>query len=343
LKFSRNFWIILTILVLALAGASIFYFKADDKFECRETPGIKEKVTLTETKRLEKELFSCNSPECIKAFLNNNKAFAELVLGRTEYPHDSILINELTKLVNDPYVDTLYQDVDSNFKDLTWLKTDLESAFENLKFYYPGIKLPGTIQTMVTGFSNDLLVTDSIVFVGLDFFIGPKAHYRPEGVSNYILRRYSREYIVPNIILHISSRYNKNDFLDKTLLAEMIFLGKSYYFVEKALPCTPDSIIMGYTAPETNVVNKAQERVWSFFIEKQLLYSTDHFVKNKYIGERPYTAEIGSKVPGRLGNWFGWQIVRKYAEKKNPSLEQLMGATNAQEILTVSGYKPKNK
>ena len=45
--------------------------------------------------------------------------------------------------------------------------------------------------------------------------------------------------------------------------------------------------------------------------------------------------------PGRIGNWVGWKIVKKYMNKhSNVSLHELMSEKNAQQILSKSGYKP---
>jgi hypothetical protein len=85
-----------------------------------------------------------------------------------------------------------------------------------------------------------------------------------------------------------------------------------------------------------------EQKIWAHLLTKKLLYSTQPFLTQKYIGERPSTPEIGKDAPGRIGAWVGWQIVRAYMQE-NPSvtLPQLLAETNAQKILTGSKYKPK--
>jgi len=321
--------------------ASISLFSCTENL-CREQPDISAVQVELKIQRLDQELFVCESKAEIQAFLNKNRDFAQDILNVSQYPHDSILVAELFRLTQDPYLDTLYNDVQKQFGDLSVLKNELELAFRNIKFYYPSFVVP-KIKTIITGFSNDIFVTDSVIYLGLDFFVGEKAHYRPEGISGYLLKRYRPDYISPTVVMMVSNKYNTIDPMEKSLLAEMVFRGKTYFFMEKILPCLPDSMIMGYSPKEIMIVKKNQERLWAYFIEKQLLYKTEHFLKNKYVGERPYTSEIGEKVPPRVASWLGWQIVRKYAIEKNASLNDVMNRKNAAEVFGGSRYKPENE
>ena len=55
------------------------------------------------------------------------------------------------------------------------------------------------------------------------------------------------------------------------------------------------------------------------------MYESSHFIKNKYVNERPNVTEIGNECPGRIGQWLGWKIVNAYM-KNNPevTLQELM-------------------
>jgi uncharacterized protein YjaZ len=62
------------------------------------------------------------------------------------------------------------------------------------------------------------------------------------------------------------------------------------------------------------------------------------------MADGPFTAEFSKDAPARLGEWLGWQIVREYYEK-NPevTLQLVMTETDAQKILSNSGYKPEKE
>jgi uncharacterized protein YjaZ len=110
------------------------------------------------------------------------------------------------------------------------------------------------------------------------------------------------------------------------------------------LPCTPDSVIMSYSAEEMAGVRDNAGTVWKHFLENEILFETNHMVKKKYLDDRPKTYEIGDAAPGRIGTWVGWEIVRSYM-KNNPdvTLVQLMEESDAQKILNASKYAPKNQ
>src|SRR5690606_17747256 len=177
--------------------------------------------------------------------------------------------------------------------------------------------------------------------IGLDYYLGEGATFRPLEIPNYILSRYEKEYIVPSCVLLMSTRFNRLDQQDQSMLADMIYYGKSYYFAEQVLPDVPDSILIGYSAEEMDDLQIHQQTVWAHFIQNQLLYETSHFVKKKYMDERPKTLEIGNKAPGRIGVWLGWEIVSRFMEKNEDiMLPKLMEMKDAQYIFTQSKYKP---
>jgi uncharacterized protein YjaZ len=110
------------------------------------------------------------------------------------------------------------------------------------------------------------------------------------------------------------------------------------------LPCTADSLIIGYTGEEMLDVNKNQATIYAHFVDNQLIYETSPFVKSKYLDERPKTPELGNKAPGRLGNYLGWKIVQNYMEQNpNINLQELMQTKDVQKIFMNSKYKPRNQ
>jgi hypothetical protein len=108
------------------------------------------------------------------------------------------------------------------------------------------------------------------------------------------------------------------------------------------MPSKHDSLIIGYTGEQLAESDTNRNVIWAHFIEKKLLYETSHFVKIKYVDERPYTAEIGSKAPGAIGRWLGWEIVKAYMQEEKPALPDLMKNQDAQRIFMQSKYKGKS-
>ncbi len=296
-------------------------------------------ISLT-IERLDQAMFSLKSPEEVQQFLGRYPAFSKDFLGIDRLPADSAVVNELYRLIHDPYIDTLYRETQQTFGDLSKLTKQFEDAFRHIKYYYPDFT-PPTIYTAFTGLGSvgsDFYVGDSTIIISLEFFLGEGARYRPQ-VYDYILARYRPEYIVPTCIMRYASRYNATDPKDESLLADMVFYGKSYYFIQKAMPCLPDSVLAGYTEAQEMLVENNTRVIWAHFVDNELLYETSHFAKPRYVDERPNTIEISNQVPGRIGRWLGWQIVQTYARKADAPLPELM-KRGAREIFTQSGYKP---
>jgi len=309
--------------------------------DCIDAPSLTENELINvEVERLEKSFFKLESVSELTDFITSHPVLADEFLGRQQYPSDSILAYELFKFIKNPYVDTLYQETEAYYDEFSDLKKEFEQAFSYLKHYYPEFTAP-KIKTMVTGFgSSEMYVGEDQIIIGLEFYLGDKAKYRPPGIPQYILTRYDKPYIVPAVMLLYADRFLKETKSDNTMLADMVYYGKKYYFAKQMLPCANDSLLVWYSGVQLADVEQNRDAIWFHFLDNQLLYETNHFLKQKYMDERPKVMEIGEKCPGRIGSWVGLDIVRAYMVN-NPeiSLQELMANPNAKDILTKSKYK----
>lgn len=314
------------------------------KKACREDEGQRPLDAPLELVRLEDSISAFKSKEETRAFLLRHPLFAEKFLQWSRLPHDSILVNDVFKLSVDPYVDTMYMDVKKEFGQIEWLREDLTQLFSRIRYHYPDFFVP-KIYTMVSGFGVDLEVKDSVVVIGLEYFLSDSSHYKPRGndgiqLPNYILKRLKKPYLVSEIGMVVADRYCKINMLDNTMMGEMMKWGRLYYFLEKTMPCLPDTILSGYSQKELQGVEENLKTIWAHYLDKNLFFNTDFFLIKKYCDERPRVVEIGEDCPGRIGRWLGWQIVRKWAKDKNLSLQQVMQETDSRKIFQESGFKP---
>ncbi len=324
-----------------------FLYACQGSEDCPLNVDVSDIKAEVEIIRLEQEIFQLKSKAEIEEFLKKYPDFARQYMLTDQLPSDTIAIDQIYTMIQEPHQDTLYQDVEAKYKDLSDLEAEFEQAFKHIKYYYPDFKIP-KIYTVTTGlhsfFGRDLYVSDDLVVVSLDYFMGEDARYRPptEEMPQYIWRRYGAHFIVPYYLLQLSQRYNQTDFKDQSLLAGMIAYGKAYYFMESMIPCLADSIVTGYTDQDIRNLDdpKNREYLWTFMIDKQVLFSTKQSDKRDYIGDAPYMAVIGKDVPGAIGRWFGWRIVQTYMQKHpEMTLPELMQKEQAQEIFNQSGYK----
>jgi hypothetical protein len=290
--------------------------------------------------RMDQELFNCTSRSQIIEFTRDNRDYANKFLNRREFPNDSLFYNSLQRLINDPYLDTIRAEVDKYFGDFSQLEYELGLAFARIKKEFPDFN-PPVVQTGITGFATDLVVTPGQVIIGLDFFLGRFGTYRPQQYPSYIAERFEAEYIVPNIVLHLSRQYNELDPNNDTFLADMIYYGKSYLFTKHALPCISDALIIQYKEETLKEVRENEEIIWASILQNELLYETSHFIKRKFLEERPSVPEIGTKCPGRIGAWMGWRVMQSYQKRhKEIRLQEVMKMTDADQLFSESGYKP---
>ncbi|MCY7353429.1 MAG: gliding motility protein [Cytophagaceae bacterium] len=329
-----------------LAGFVAFFAACQSDSDSRQStqlpgaaPGADTIKINVRIERIESQLFTAQSPAEVETFLRKNASVRAAYFPQDAFGPNAQLAKTLTELVKNPGLRDFYQDGQKQFADLSDLQRGFEEAFQNLKAYYPAFKEP-RIVTLFTGFTGpDLYVSDSLIVIGLDYFMGPKARYRPQ-LENYQLRKYQREYIAPQVLLLLSGKYNETNLQDQTLLAEMVYYGKSFEFVKNVVPSISDSLIIDYSGTQLAANEVAQDLIWAHFIDEKLLYETSPLRKAKYVGERPTTVEIGPKCPGRIGQWLGWKLVRKYLEAQpNVTLQQLMKTTDAPRILTESKYR----
>jgi hypothetical protein len=324
--------------------ATLFSCEKNEEEKCAFIPDVPAGKMAIQFDQFEDSLTNFKSKPEFVAFLTRQPMIRDYIFKRTTYPNDSVFISTIYNRLTNPHIDTLLMETHRAFGDLSALKAEFTEAFANLKYYYPDF-VPPRVQTLISGLDTDLFVSDSLIMVSLDFFLGKGAKYRPQEYE-YILRQYQKQNIVPScmLIYGIGNRFNKTDLSDKTVLADMVAYGKSFYFAKHMLPCVPDSVFIWYTPEEISGSRKNQDLIWARFIQDQVLYSTSHMVKQKYLGERPKTIDVGPECPGRIAQWVGWQIVNSYmTTHPEVTLPEMMRLDNAQKLFKESKYKPERK
>jgi gliding motility-associated lipoprotein GldB len=333
---------IIGIVLVAIVGLSSC--ESDSEEKCAFIPDVKPGSVNVKIESLEAALPAIKTKQDLVDFFSKHPQLRDEFFSRQGYPNDSIFINTLYDRFTSPHIDTLLMETQKIFGDLSELKEEFSQAFANIQFYYPDFQ-PPKIQTVISGLETDLLVSDTLIVVGLDYFLGAGAKYKPN-MYGYMQRRYTKNFIVPSVLLlyGIDEHFNKTKLTDKTVLADMIAYGKAYYFAKHMLPCVPDSVFIGYTKEELQGAKDNEDLVYIRLVENEVLYSTSYQIKQKYIAERPKTLEVGEKCPGRIGTWVGWRIMDTYAARHpETTLAEMMNQPDAEKIFKESKYRPEKK
>ena len=246
----------------------------------------------------------------------------------------------LEKMQN-PLWRELYTEVQKKYPSNEPLKSDFESLFKHIKYYFPKTKTPKVITVISEmDYENKVIYADSLVIVSLEMYLGKE--HRFYQFPNYIKQNFEKNQIMPDVV----SRFFKTvaaPNLDKKLLSSMVYAGKELYMKEVLLPATSANDLIGYTPEQMIWCEENESYIWRYFIDKQLLYSDDQKLIPRFINAAPFSKfylEIDNESPGKVGAYIGWQIVNSYMKNNEVSLQQLL-QTNARELFEKSKYKPK--
>jgi len=179
--------------------------------------------------------------------------------------------------------------------------------------------------------------------IGLDNYLGKdyKA-YIADGLPAYRVERMTPNNILPDCMRVLGKVSKISAMSGNTLLDKMIEAGKLLYFIDAMIPGTDDRYKIEYTTNQIDWIRKNEAHVWAAIIENRMVYSSDGQTIRVFMADGPFTAEFSKESPTRLGEWIGWQIVKKYMTNNHEiSFQQLMGEQDAQKILSLSRYKPE--
>ena len=228
------------------------------------------------------------------------------------------------------------------FSEIQPLEKKVSRLFKHIKYYFPKTKIPQIITlTNNVDYQIKTVYSDSLLLLSLDTFLG-EDHPLYEGIPNYIRKELDQKYIPSQIVEKFTS-YIMPPPENRTFLAQMLYEGKKMYLQDLLLPDEKDANKMAYTEEELEWVKENEVYIWQYFIEKQVLYQTDPEWVERFLEPAPFSKfylQLDNESPGRIGRWIGWQIVRKYREQHEITIEDLIKLP-AQQLFNQSKYKPK--
>lgn len=250
--------------------------------------------------------------------------------------------NQVSRFLLDKDMREIHLAVDSNFKSIDTYQEEISTAFRYYKHYFPEKNIP-VVASVITAFSRNVIVTDSVLGVSLDMYLGPDHRlYTLARVPGFIKKKASADFLPYDMmrgwLLSEFEPVQKKD----DLLAQMIGFGKAIYIMDAVFPFAKDHHKIGFTADEIKWCKKNEAMVWARLIEENQLYSTDVNVLRALTGPGPFTPGFPKEAPAQLGFWVGWQIVRSYMQENSEiTITQLLEMEDAQLLLRHSKYKPR--
>lgn len=334
-----------TFIVACIAALFLFSCNGD------KAPDVSHiKIDLT-TERFEKKLFDTTAASLagyLQQLQASDPAFTNIfiyqILGADpKWPADSTAAY-VNMFVNSYH--PVYKDAEKIFHDFSTYEDGIKKTMKYVKYYFPKYKVPGKIITYIGPADGEGDgIGDSAIIVGLHYHLGKdNPIYKTALIQaiypDYITRTFEPGYIPVNIAKQALSEIFPEVESDKPLVNQMVAKGKRLYILSKLLPGTAPHKLIGYTEEQMKDCDKNESRIWDMFVKANLLQMIDKNVMKRYIEEGPKTDELGEGAPGNIGSYTGWQIVKKYMDKKPEiTLEQLI-KLDEEVIFQEAKYKP---
>lgn len=253
---------------------------------------------------------------------------------------DSVWIDKM----NDEDELHLYEASQKEFEDFTEQKEKLTSLFKHVKYYYPKFVEPKVITILSNiDYDNKVIYADSLLFISLDSYLGVD-HEVYEDYPKYIKQNFTSNHLIVDVAEQISLPILRQA-ESNSYLSRMIQQGKKMKLIESFLPETSKAEIIGYTPEQYQWAEINEESIWKYFIDKEMLYSNDPALSERFVSDAPFSKfylEVDQSSPGRIGVWFGWQIINSFMENNDLSLQEMLVLDN-EEIFKNSKYKPRKK
>ncbi len=305
-------------------------------------------INLT-TERFEKDFFAVDT-------LHLNEALQQLNTRHPGFTQD-FLFNILGTSPGSAEKDVpdfirtyqlLSKDASKKFADISALEKELRKGFQFVHFYFPKYRLPEKLITFIGPINSyGSIITPNALAVGLQLYMGSDypLYLSDQGQQMYpgfISRRFEPAYIPVNGIRNIMDDMFPNNSMGRPLAEQMVESGKRLYLLDMLMPDAPDSVKTGYTAKQLKGCYESEKNIWSFFIQNDLLFNSDPNLTRDYMSDGPNTAALGEASPGNIGQFVGWQIVKKWMEKQPESVTpDVLMKKSPKEIFDEAKYKPR--
>lgn len=268
----------------------------------------------------------------------------ELPILKAQFPYlfpagnaDSVWVSK----IEDEDEQYLYSETQKLYADFSDQRSRLESLFKHMKYYFPTFEEPRVI-TMITqvDYNNKVIYADSLLFVGLDLYLG-EDHEVYADFPEYVKQNYHKDHLIVDIA-DAMVRPLLRPSEDNSFVSRMVQDGKRLEILSLLLPDLSKEEIIGYSQEQWNWAEMSEGNIWKYFVQNELLYSTDPELTRRFIEEAPFSKfylEVDRDSPGRIGSWFGWRIADAYWSNVDPGMRGLITVDN-EELFKRSKYKP---
>lgn len=245
---------------------------------------------------------------------------------------------------SDSLFQLLQDQVERVFPETTEIEQSIKNLFRRIRFYFPDKIIPNRtiVITSEIDYDTRAVYRDTISILSIDTFLGAENSIY-QGMYEYLKISMEKDYIS----VEMAREFAQNTIpppAQRSFVAKMVYHGKILYLLDLLLPELPNHMLLAYTLEQYQWVNRNQRDIWQYFLEKELLYSTQNDLSRRFLVNAPFSKfylEIDRESAPRVGQWLGWQIVKSYnANFPVNDLSELLTMDEVQ-LFMKSNYKPK--
>ncbi len=238
---------------------------------------------------------------------------------------DTTFLRKVNEFKKDKYIQRLEKAIQKLPKQQ--FKSELTDAFKRLKFHFPSSKIPSSVFFVNSLFSASVFCTEKEIAIGMERYLGANASVIKELPSQQFYewikigmepRYLTRDALAAWLMTNYLEETNEN------YAAEMIRWGKILFLCKVLLPEEKEEIILRYTASQLEWAIASEKAVWSYLVDKELLFKTDEETRINLLKEGPYSIGLPKESPDRIGQYMGYKIVKQYMDEEEISLEKLV-------------------
>lgn len=250
----------------------------------------------------------------------------------------------LLRFTRDPDWAAAQAAADSLFGGMEAQHAELVDAFGRLKALFPDSLTPRVV-VFNAGFNYGIFPTDSVLGVGIEWFIGPDhpvvGLLATEAFPNYVKRRMEPAMLVPAAVKGWLMVHYLRDAAGEDLLTQLVETGKVMALLDALLPGTAPALKLAFTPEQLAWCEAHEFNIWRALVADGQLFSKDPERIAAYLNDGPFTNGLPRESPGHIGEWVGLRMVQAYL-KAHPrtGLSDLFRDIDARTIL--KDYKPRD-
>ncbi|MCB9171210.1 MAG: hypothetical protein H6597_00700 [Flavobacteriales bacterium] len=208
--------------------------------------------------------------------------------------------------------------VDSVLGDMASQQEQFGRAFARLHAAFPDSLVPRVV-AFNSGFNYGIYPTDSVLGVGVEWFIGPQqkviTYLAPDIFPQYIKDRMVPVMLVPSAVKGWLMVHYIPDIRGKDLLTHLVGTGKVLALLDALLPDVDPTRKFAFTADQLRWCMDNEYMIWKELVAKEMLFNTSSEVIDRIMNDAPFTNGFPRESPGHIGEWIGYRMVMSYLEE----------------------------